>query len=235
MTQEPAAVPVPGVKVDGSEEAARPFDTLGLTYEETYAGLPEQLAAIDWLLAQLPPAARVLDIGSGTGRPTAERIAAAGHHVSGYDVSQTMVGLARAQVPAARFELADVRALPDTPGAWDAVTAFFSLLQMPRADLDVTLARIANWLAPGGLFVLAAVPLDVDDTEIEWMGQTIRATSYPAEVYPELLRRAGLEVVHNQLSVFHPDFPGMGAEEHLFLYARRPGGPAAPAHTPAGP
>ncbi|MFB7271954.1 class I SAM-dependent methyltransferase [Streptomyces sp. NPDC056244] len=222
MTQEPAAVPVPGAKVDGSEEAARPFDALGLTYEKTYSRLPEQLAAIDWLLAQLPQGARVLDIGSGTGRPTAERLSAAGHHVSGYDVSQTMVDLARTQVPAARFELADVRALPEMPGAWDAITAFFSLHQMPRADLVTTYARIANWLAPGGLFVLAAVPLDLDSTEIEWMGLTIRATSYPAEVYPELLRTAGLEVVHNQLSVFHPDFPGMGAEEHQFLYARKP-------------
>ncbi|MFE2596333.1 class I SAM-dependent methyltransferase [Streptomyces sp. NPDC059396] len=222
MTQEPAAVPVPGAKVDGSEEAARPFDALGLTYEKTYSRLPEQLAAIDWLLAQLPQGARVLDIGSGTGRPTAERLSAAGHHVSGYDVSQTMVDLARTQVPAARFELADVRALPDMPGAWDAITAFFSLHQMPRADLVTTYARIANWLAPGGLFVLAAVPLDLDSTEIEWMGLTIRATSYPAEVYPELLRTAGLDVVHNQLSVFHPDFPGMGAEEHQFLYARKP-------------
>ncbi|MFF3755365.1 class I SAM-dependent methyltransferase [Streptomyces sp. NPDC002018] len=234
MTQEPAAVPAPDTKVEGSQEAARPFDALGLTYEETYAHLPEQLAAIDWLLARLPAAAKVLDIGSGTGRPTAQRLAAAGHQVSGYDVSQTMVDLARAQVPAARFELADVRALPDTPRTWDAITAFFSLLQMPRADLVITYARIANWLAPGGLFVLAAVPLDVDDTEIEWMGQTVRATSYPAEAYPELLRTAGLEVVHHQLSVFHPDFPGMGAEEHLFLYARKPGDPAAPAHT-AGP
>ncbi|WP_046504419.1 class I SAM-dependent methyltransferase [Streptomyces odonnellii] len=228
MTQEPPAVPVTGGKVDGSEEAARPFDALGLTYEETYAHLPEQLAAIDWLLAELPEGAKVLDIGSGTGRPTAERISAAGHHVSGYDVSQTMVDLARAQVPAARFELSDVRALPDTPGAWDAITAFFSLHQMPRADLDVTFGRIANWLAPGGLFVLAAVPLDVDDAPYDWMGQTIRATSYPAEVYPERLRGAGLEIVHNQLSVFHPDFPGMGAEEHQFLYARRPRVPEGP-------
>ncbi|MER5866196.1 methyltransferase domain-containing protein [Kitasatospora sp. NPDC002040] len=235
MTVPAATAPVRGVEIEAGQAAARPFDALGLVYEDTYARLPEQLAAIDWLLARLPASARVMDIGSGTGRPTAERIAAAGHRVTGYDVSQTMVDLARTQVPDACFELADVRTLPDAAGQWDAITAFFPLLQMPRTDLDATLARIADWLAPGGLFVFATVPFDAEDTPIEWMGHTIHATSYPAEVYPRLLRAAGLDVVHEQLSVFHPDFPGMGAEEHLFLYARKPGGPAVTPHALAGP
>ncbi|MEU7163917.1 methyltransferase domain-containing protein [Streptomyces morookaense] len=220
---------------DAAAPAALPFDVLGKVYEDTYGQLPEQLAALDWLVARLPEGARVMDIGSGTGRPTAGRLAAAGHRVTGYDVSATMVELARAQVPTATFELADVRTLPDTPGQWDAVTAFFPLLQMPRADLDRTLGRIANWLAPGGFFVFATVPFDAEDEEISWMGQRVRCTSYPAEVYPRLLRAAGLTVVHEELSVFHPDFPGMGAEEHLFLYAVKPGGPPAPAHALAGP
>ncbi|MFE1415594.1 class I SAM-dependent methyltransferase [Streptomyces sp. NPDC058746] len=230
------ADPAGSTRAHGSPEAAaRPFDVLGKTYEDTYAHLPEQQQAIDWLLARLPAAARVMDIGSGTGRPTADRLAAAGHDVTGFDVSTTMVELARTQVPAARFELADVRTLPHAPGSWDAITAFFPLLQMPRADLGATLTRIADWLASGGLFVFATVPFDAEDEEIQWMGQTIRATSYPAEVYPRLLREAGLEVVHEELSVFHPDFPGMGPEEHLFLYAVKPGGPAVPAHALAGP
>lgn len=70
-------------------------------YEDTYAHLLQQLAALDWLLARLPERAAVLDIGSGTDRPTADRLAAAGHRVTGYDVSRTLVDLARAQVPAA--------------------------------------------------------------------------------------------------------------------------------------
>ncbi|GGP76162.1 class I SAM-dependent DNA methyltransferase [Streptomyces melanogenes] len=205
-----------------SAEAARPFDALGRTYEDIYGRIPERLAAIDWLLARLPERARVMDVGSGTGRPTAHLLAAAGHVVTGYDVSKTMVELARAQVPRARFELADVRTLPETPGQWDAITTFFTLLQMPRAELDATLARIAGWLAPGGLFAFATVPLDAEDAQIQWTGQTLRCTSYPARTYGRLLRAAGLDIVHEHLSVFHPDFPGAHPEEHLFIHARKP-------------
>ncbi|WP_329560950.1 class I SAM-dependent methyltransferase [Kitasatospora sp. NBC_01266] len=224
MPVEPAVFPA---RPHGSAEAtARLFDSLGKLYEDAYAQLPEQLAAIDWLLAGLPEPAKVLDIGSGTGRPTAERLAAAGHDVTGYDVSAIMVDLARAQVPGARFERVDVRCVSGEPGRWDAVTAFFPLLQMPRADLDATLERIADWLAPGGLFVFATVPFDAEDAQVQWMGRRVRCTSYPAEAFGQLLHKVGLDVVHEQLSVFQPDFPGMGPEEHLFLYAVKPGGPA---------
>ncbi|GAA1985734.1 class I SAM-dependent DNA methyltransferase [Kitasatospora viridis] len=218
---------VPPAPTGSAAEAARPFDVLGKLYEDAYGRLPEQRAALDWLIARLPANSPVMDIGSGTGRPTAELLTAAGHRVTGYDVSTTMVELARTQVPAAVFELVDVRELPDAPGRWSAITAFFPLLQMPRADLDRTLARVADWLAPGGLFAFATVPFDGEGVETTWMGQQVRCTSYPAARYPELLTAAGLTVVHQRLSTFQPDFPGMGEEEHLFVHAVKPGGPAA--------
>ncbi|MFI1801694.1 methyltransferase domain-containing protein [Streptomyces sp. NPDC020379] len=220
---------------DSAELAARPFDELGLTYEQTYAHLPAQLAALDWLIARLPAQARVLDIGSGTGRPTAELLARAGHRVTGIDVSATMVDIARAQVPAARFEQADVRAVGYGSGGWEAVCAFFPLLQMPRSDLDRTLEQIADWLAPGGYFVFATVPFDAENHSMTWMGHQVTATSYPVDVYLERLRAAGLEILHHRISDFHPDFPGMGTEEHFFVHARKPGGPAVPAHALAAP
>ncbi|HWR48347.1 MAG TPA: methyltransferase domain-containing protein [Pseudonocardiaceae bacterium] len=220
---------------DSATVAARPFDALGLTYEKTYAHMPERLAAISWLAARLPAGAKVLDVGSGTGRPTADLLASAGYQVTGIDVSATMIELARAQVPAARFEQTDVRLLPDRQGGWDAVCAFFSLLQMPREELDTTLARIAGWLALGGYFIFATVPFDAEETVVDWMGHSVKTSSYPAETYLERLRGAGLEIAHHHLSTFQPDYPGADVEEHLFVYARKPGGPAVPAHALAAP
>jgi ubiquinone/menaquinone biosynthesis C-methylase UbiE len=78
----------------------------------------------------------------------------AGCEVTGIDVSATMIDLARSQVPGAHFEQRDVRAFTAPAGSFDAICAFFPLLQMPRADLDTTLERIGGWLAPGGFFVM---------------------------------------------------------------------------------
>ncbi|WP_331766984.1 class I SAM-dependent methyltransferase [Embleya sp. NBC_00896] len=223
MTSEPAH-PSP-LAHGAASPAAVLFDAIGATYETAFAGLPEQLAALDWLIDTLAPGSKVLDIGSGTGRPTAERLAAAGHRVTGIDVSATMVELARARVPGATFEHLDARDLADDAGAWDAVCAFFSFLQLPRVDLDAQLARLGERLAPGGLLVFATVPAEVDGVEIEWMGQRARVTSHGTDVLMDRLRATGLEILHQGVSVFHPNHPDTGPEEQLYVYARRSADP----------
>jgi SAM-dependent methyltransferase len=202
--------------------AAELFDTLGKDYETAFAGFTAQREEIEWLLDELPSRAKVLDIGSGTGRPTAELLAAAGHEVHGYDVSPRMVEIARAQVPAARFEIGDLRALTFPAGSWDAVVAFFPLLQLTRAEIDAALAEFADWLRPGGVFLMATVPADVENIEFDFMGQPVAGvSSYPQEVFRERLTALGLDVVRERLVEFQPNHVTAGPELDLFMAARK--------------
>lgn len=219
MRPDPAA-PLPDV--EPPHATVRAFDALGLEYERAFRDLPALDAALGRLVAALPPGSRVLDVGAGTGRPVAERLAAAGHRVVGIDVSPVMVDIARAQVPQARFELADVRTYPSPARSWDAVCAVFSLLTMPRPDLDATVARLAAWLVPGGRLLLATVPADVDGVDIAFLGQPVCAYSYAADTVLEQLRGCGLEIDRHEVSTFRPDVPGAPPEEHLFVEARAP-------------
>ncbi|WP_439382974.1 class I SAM-dependent methyltransferase [Amycolatopsis lexingtonensis] len=205
------------------ESAAEVFDALGKDYETAYRTATAQRAAITDLLADLPPEAKVLDLGAGTGRPTAELLVAAGHDVTGYDVAPKMVELARTQVPAARFELGDMRELSFEPGSWDAITAFFSMLQLPRTDQETMIGRLAGWLKPGGLLLFATVPADVDGVDIVFMGHPVRASSFTADALAERLRGAGLEIIREEQAEFVPDHPGAAAEPHVYLTARKPG------------
>ncbi|MEU6623866.1 methyltransferase domain-containing protein [Streptomyces litmocidini] len=206
--------------------AAELFDDLGLAYERAFGRLPEQAAAVDWLTERLGAGARVLDVGSGTGRPVADRLVRAGCVVTGIDVSGEMVGLARAQVPGAVFEQVDVRDYDAPPGGFDAVCAFFPLLMMSRAEASAALERMADWVAPGGYLVSATVPADVDGVEIEFMGRPVRVSSFSAEEYVRTLREdCGLDVLRHEVSVFRPDDESAVPEEHLFCFARRPDRP----------
>ncbi|WOX20479.1 class I SAM-dependent methyltransferase [Streptomyces solicathayae] len=203
--------------------AAELFDGLGIDYERAFVRLPAQLEAIEWLTARLGAGARVLDVGSGTGRPVADLLVRAGHEVTGIDVSGEMVALASAQVPGARFEQCDVRAFDAPEGHFDAVCAFFPLLIMSRAEATDTLKRMAGWLAPGGFLVTATVPADVEDVEIVWMERTVRVSSFSTEEYLRIQREdCGLDVLHHVVSVFAPDDDRAAPEDHLFTYARRP-------------
>jgi SAM-dependent methyltransferase len=204
------------------ESAAEVFDALGKDYETAFRTATAQRDTITGLLEDLPPRAKVLDLGAGTGRPTAELLAAAGHDVTGYDVAPKMVEIARAQVPGARFELGDLRELKFADGTWDAITAFFSMLQLPRAEQEAVIGRLAAWLKPGGHLVFATVPADVDGVDIVFMGHAVRASSFTAEALTGHLRAAGLEIVREEQAEFVPDHPGATPEPHVYLTARRP-------------
>ncbi|MFF6883566.1 class I SAM-dependent methyltransferase [Streptomyces sp. NPDC012421] len=220
--EEGVSGPGDGVLGAGVLGAAELFDGVGIDYERAFGRLPAQLAAVEWLKGRLSPGSRVLDAGCGTGRPVAALLDAAGHAVTGIDVSRTMVELARARVPGARFERGDLREHVPPAGGYDAVCAFFPLLMMERKEQIAALRRMASWLVPGGLLVSATVPADVEGIEITWMGRRARVSSFSAEAYLGLLREeCGLEVLHHELSVFRPEVPGGEPEEHLFCYARR--------------
>ncbi|WP_157429480.1 hypothetical protein [Actinomadura oligospora] len=62
----------------------------------------------------------------------------------------------------------------------------------------------------------------MDGVDITWMGQQVRATSYPTEAYLARLTSANLTLLQVKVTHFTPDFPGMGPEPQLFCYARRP-------------
>ncbi|MET9606894.1 methyltransferase domain-containing protein [Streptomyces sp. NPDC006512] len=204
------------------ESAAEVFDALGERYEDLFGQVPGQLEALDRLVERLPAGARVLDVGSGTGRPTAERLARAGHAVTGIDVSAAMVETARARVPGAHFEQADVRTYAPEPAGYDAVCSFFPLLVMDQPDVAAALGRMASWVAPGGYFVMATVPGDIRGLDIEWMGHPVTVSSLSTEEHLRLLAEAGLEVLRHHTASFTPADPLAGPEEHLFCFARRP-------------
>ncbi|MFC9961177.1 class I SAM-dependent methyltransferase [Streptomyces nigra] len=201
--------------------AAELFDALGADYEKAFAHAPAHLSALEWLAERLPREGRVLDVGSGTGRPTAAALVAAGHSVLGVDVSPVMVELASRQVPGAEFRHADIRELPLEEGGFDGICVFFSLLQMSRADQTALVRRLASALRPGGHLVLATVPADVEDVEVVFMGRAIRATSFSEEGVLALVRDGGLTVLSSDSTVFTPDHPDGGPEPHLFVRCRR--------------
>ncbi|MFG2594643.1 class I SAM-dependent methyltransferase [Streptomyces sp. NPDC048462] len=201
--------------------AASLFDAIGAEYEQAFAGSAAHRASLEILLEHLAPHSRVLDVGSGTGRPTAQVLTDAGHVVLGVDVSAVMVGIASRQVPRAAFRCADIRELPLEDGSLDAACVYFSLLQMSRAEQAAVLDRLGRALRSGGHLAVATVPLDLEDVSGEFMGRPARVTSFGPAEFTALVAGAGFAVLSETSSVFTPAHPAAVPEPHLFLLARR--------------
>jgi SAM-dependent methyltransferase len=125
--------------------------TSGTDYE-SYVGRWSRHVArefIAWLA--VPPGARWLDVGSGTGALT-ERIleSADPATVTGIDPSSGFVEHARAHVadPRATFELASAGDIPLSDAAVDVAVAGLVLNFIP--DLPAALAELRRVVAPGG-------------------------------------------------------------------------------------
>ncbi|MFJ8104853.1 class I SAM-dependent DNA methyltransferase [Streptomyces sp. NPDC096132] len=204
---------------------AEAFDTIGDRYDEAFPHKEGQVASAEWLVVALPAGARVLDLGCGTGLPTARRLAEAGLEVVGIDLSAGMVALARAHVPAGVFHQADIADLrPGGPwdlGRFGAVAAFFSLLMLPRAEIPLALRTVHHLLVPGGLFVLSMVEADVDDFTIPFIGSTIRVSGYLRDELREVVEAAGFEIVEESSYTYAPATADVQPEVQIFLRCRR--------------
>jgi ubiquinone/menaquinone biosynthesis C-methylase UbiE len=168
------------------------------------------------LLARLPERGHVLDLGCGCGVPVARRLTAAGHQVTGVDISDVQIERARSLVPDATFIRANATALDLPPATFDAVVCLYALIHMPLDRQPRLLHDIARWLRPGG-WLLATTGQDAwTGTQDNWLGgpATMWWSHTDAAAYRSWLRQSGLQVTDQR---FIPE----GDSGHALFWARR--------------
>jgi ubiquinone/menaquinone biosynthesis C-methylase UbiE len=170
------------------------------------------------LEARLPGGAGVLDLGCGSGAKT-KRLAES-FEVVGVDISEEQLRLARAEVPEARLVQADFAELDFPTESFDAVTAFYSIVHVPRTEHPALLRKILGWLKPGGLFVASLSRVGGDDRTEKWLGVEMFFSGFDAETNRRLAREAGFELLVDDLIWMREPEPE-GETTFLWVLGRR--------------
>lgn len=171
------------------------------------------------LRERLPPDARILDLGCGDGMKT--KLLAEFAQVVGVDVSAEQIRLAQAAVPEASVVHGDFLDLEYPDESFDAVTAFYSFMHVPRDQHPVLLARIRAWLRSDGLFLAPMSTLGGPDRVENWLGVDIFFSGWDAETNSRLVREAGFDVLVDEvIEMWEPESDYETA--FLWVLARKP-------------
>jgi cyclopropane fatty-acyl-phospholipid synthase-like methyltransferase len=172
---------------------------------------------VDELAERLPAGARVLDLGCGNGTKISRL--ASRFEVVGVDLSEEQLRLARANAPEATFVHGDLSELDFAAHSFDAVTALYSIVHVPREDHRALFERILAWLKPGGSFLTSLSHVGGEDRTDEWLGVEMFFSGFDADTNRRLVRDAGFELDLDELVWMREP---QGDVAFLWLLARNP-------------
>lgn len=138
------------------------FGAVATAYAEHRPEYPPE--AVAWLVG--PERARVLELGSGTGKLTAA-ITARGHGVVATDLSPPMLAQLRAAAPSAHLAVARAEQIPLAASAVDVVV---SAQAFHWFDQQRALPEIARVLRPGGVLSLV---WNAGDFKVPWVRKVL--------------------------------------------------------------
>jgi SAM-dependent methyltransferase len=135
----------------------------------------------------------VLDLGCGSGVPIARFLIERGCAVTGVDAATAMIAIARANFPAMRWIVGDMRRLA-LGERFDAVLAWNSFFHLTADDQRGMFAVFRDHVAPGGRLLFTAGP-EAGEAIGELYGRRLYHASLASAEYRELLDRHGFEVL----------------------------------------
>jgi ubiquinone/menaquinone biosynthesis C-methylase UbiE/8-oxo-dGTP pyrophosphatase MutT (NUDIX family) len=160
---------------------------------------------------------RALDLGCGTGELASAYLHERGCQVTAVDISTVSVARGAERYPDIEFIAADLTQL-SLLGSFDLVTAFYSVIHIPRRQQPALFRDVARWLVPGGRFVVNLEPSGNSGagcTEPWLDGVPMFWSAWSNDESHRLLERAGLRVLDEERQ-------GAGDEQFLWLLCEKP-------------
>jgi SAM-dependent methyltransferase len=150
------------------ETVRRGYDEIAETYAVDRKDDGREREILTRFIGDLSGSARVLDAGCGGGTPVLADLSESVTAV-GTDISRTQLDLAADAVPDAALAQGDMAALPFRDGAFDAVTAFHSLIHVPRDQHRSVVDEFARVLTDDGRVLLSEGIAEWRGTNPDWL------------------------------------------------------------------
>ena len=213
------------------------FDSIAVKHQEAYGHCKDRREFAQEAMNLLPPDAKVLDVGCGTGKPVASAVVDSGRRLHGIDFSPKMIEMCREQVPRGIFELVDILDYqPEAP--FDAIISIHALFHFSPPQIEVVISKFRDWIKPRGYLFLGTLHTDPFQTEPHrpgtddngaryiqnwFLGYTGSILVYTELGWQQLLEKAGFRILNLKKETYEPpaDSGSASSELHFYITAQR--------------
>ncbi|MEP3350296.1 MAG: class I SAM-dependent methyltransferase [Marinomonas sp.] len=155
---------------------------------------------------------KALDVGCGAGGRFIRILQGHGFSVTGLDVSEEMIKLARRNHPEHTFVHQDICAW-ETEETFDFIVAWDSIFHLPLAMQKPVISKLCRLLRNGGVLIYTFGNAEGEHTD-QWLDDTFYYSSIGINENIRLLMDKGLSILHLELDQY--------PEKHVYTIATKP-------------
>lgn len=176
----------------------RGYDDIAETYAAGRSESGRDMDILTEFLTSLPEPERILDAGCGQGTPVLRKLSTQLTTAIGVDFSREQLRLADERVPAAFLIQGDMTKLPVCDNAFNAITAYHSLIHIPIEDHQSVIEEFARILRPNGRVLLTEGQEAWNGTNPDWLdsGVEMQWNIAGAEATRTQLQNAGFTLIN---------------------------------------
>ena len=160
----------------------------------------------------LPKKAKILDVGCGAGVPVAKFLVNSGFEVVGIDSSESMLKLARKNVPKAKFIKKDMTKLNFKTNSFDGIMALYSIIHVPRKEHFLIFQNFHNILKPNSIMLVSMCSNEIE-READFHGERMYWSCYNPKKSLQIIKDAGFKIIFAKNLI-------RGGEKYYWVLAR---------------
>ncbi len=165
------------------------------------------------LLQHLPAEASILDLGCGMGIPIDRDLLKKNHLVTGIDIAETQIALAKKNCPTGNFLVKDISQLRPYEYRVDAVVSFYTFFHLPRTTHHQLLSTIATFLPKHGWLLITMGDRDFEGVH-DFYGTKMWSSHYAPAKNFQLVTQAGFQIRLDEID-------SSGREKHQIILAEK--------------
>jgi cyclopropane fatty-acyl-phospholipid synthase-like methyltransferase len=194
------------------------YNTIAPAYEKYFRN-ERNASKFDDLLEKfvsyLPENAKILDAGVGGGIPTSKYLIKADMNVTGVDQSQTMLDIAKINVPEATLRNLDITQIEKNfdKHTFDGIVSVFTLFHIPRALHGEIFKQFSSILKKGGVLMINSGASNSEGFS-DFFGKPMFWSSYSPEKTLNLVKNAGFDILYESTLI-------RGGETQYWIFAKK--------------